>query len=65
MNHIKRLTAERDHAQKVIRTARAELTDLECYLTSAKFAAPESDYVHVRTDILPKLSAIRFALCGE
>jgi hypothetical protein len=63
MNHIARLTQERDHAREVIRALRDQLTDLEVYLTSTKFQ--ENDSVHVRTDILPKVGALRFLTCGE
>jgi hypothetical protein len=62
MNHITRLISERDSAQATIRQARELLTEIELYLTSSKFAAPDSDYVHVRTDILPKIARARFAL---
>ena len=62
MNHIARLISERDEAQATLRAARDMLTDLELYLTSSKFAAPDADYVHVRTDILPKIARVRFAL---
>jgi hypothetical protein len=62
MNHIARLTTERDEAQQTLRDARDMLTDLELYLTSSKFAAPDCDYVHVRTDILPKIARVRFKL---
>ena len=62
MNHIARLTSERDAAAQTLRDARDMLTDLELYLTSSKFAGPDADYVHVRTDILPKIAAVRFAL---
>jgi hypothetical protein len=65
MNHIARLIAERDEARAAIRAAREELTWIEHYLTGAKFAAPDADYVHVRTDILPKIAAVRFSLCGQ
>lgn len=65
MNHIARLTNERDDARDVIRRARDALTEIELYLTSSKFWAPGDDYVHVRTDMLPKISAVRFILCGE
>lgn len=64
-NHIHRIMRERDEALAVIRAARDRLTELECYLTSAKFTAPDADYVHVRTDILPKIAAVRFDLCGQ
>ncbi len=62
MSHIKRLLIERDEAQEQLRRAREELIELETYLTSPKFAWPDNDYVHVKTDILPKLSRIRFQL---
>ena len=62
MNHITRLISERDEALATIRNAREMLTELELYLTSSKFAAPDCDYVHVRTDILPKIARARFAL---
>jgi hypothetical protein len=59
MNHIHRLAAERDAAQAQLAEVEASLTDLMAYLLSAKFAGPDADYVHVRTDVLPKLTAIR------
>jgi hypothetical protein len=62
VNHIARLMSERDEALETIRNAREMLTDLELYLTSSKFAAPDADFVHVRTDILPKIARARFAL---
>jgi hypothetical protein len=62
MNHIARLISERDEARATVRNARELLTEIELYLTSSKFAAPDSDYVHVRTDILPKIARARFAL---
>lgn len=65
MNHIARLISERDEARAVIRDARNALTDIERYLSSAKFVWPQNDYVHVRTDILPKIASVRFALCGQ
>jgi hypothetical protein len=65
MNHITRLTNEREEAWAAIRAAREELTQIEHYLTSSKFTAPDCDYVHVRTDILPKIASVRFSLCGQ
>jgi hypothetical protein len=62
MNHIARLTEERDSALLQVRVARRLLTDIEVYLTSSKFAGADADYVHVRTDILPKIARARFAL---
>lgn len=65
MNHISRLTSDRDQARTVTCDTRRDLTDLIVYLSSSKFTAPDCDYVHVRTDILPKLMALQFSLCGE
>jgi hypothetical protein len=62
MNHIARLISERDEAQQTLRDAFYMLTELEHYLTSAKFNGPDNDYVHVRTDILPKIAQVRFKL---
>jgi hypothetical protein len=62
MNHIARLIKERDEAQATVRRATDMLTELELYLTSSKFHGPDCDYVHVRTDILPKIADVRFAL---
>lgn len=64
MNHIARITNERDELQALVRQVREELTFLQHYLTSSKFSAPDSDYVHVRTDILPKINRIQFMTCG-
>jgi hypothetical protein len=63
VNHIHRITAERDALADQLRGVRDQLAELERYLTSAKFAAPDADYVHVRTDVLPKVAAARFAAC--
>ncbi len=61
-NYIHRITRERDEAAQKLRQIRDMLCDIELYLTSAKFTtSPADDYVHVRTDILPKIAAIRFA----
>ena len=65
MNHIARLTQERDEALATIRKVREELIALSHYLQSSKFTAPDCDYVHVRTDILPKINAVQFLTCGQ
>ena len=57
-NFIHRVIRERDEAHQQLRQVR----DIEHYLTSTKFTnSPDDDYVHVRTDILPKIAAVRFA----
>jgi hypothetical protein len=63
MNHIARLTSERNDARAQLDAARAELNDLLGYLGSDKFtSAPDADHVHVRTDLMPKLLALRLTL---
>ena len=64
-NHIHRIMREREEAHQQLRQVREMLCDIERYLTSAKFTnSPDDDYVHVRTDILPKIAAVRFAAIG-
>lgn len=62
MNHIARITNERLEALEALSAARDIVEELEAYLLSAKFAGPDNDYVHVRTDLLPKLAHVRSAL---
>jgi hypothetical protein len=62
MNHIHRLTQERDDARATLASAQDELTRLMAYLDSPKFAWPEGDYVHIRTDLMPKLVSLRSAM---
>jgi hypothetical protein len=61
MNHIARLTTDRNEALEQLSAARELVLELEAYLLSAKFAG-DNDYVHVRTDLLPKLAHVRSAL---
>jgi hypothetical protein len=62
MNHIARLTGERLEALAQLAAARELVLELEAYLLSSKFHGPDNDYVHVRTDLLPKLAQVRSAL---
>lgn len=63
MNHIHRLTAERDAARAALASAQAELNDLLGYLSSSKFtSAPDADHVHVRTDLMPRLLRLRLTM---
>ena len=60
-SHLARVTQERDDAHAQLRAVREQLAEMERYLHSAKFQGPDADYVHVRTDILPKIRTARFA----
>jgi hypothetical protein len=56
---------ERDNLRAQLAKVRNELTDMERYYTSEKFSWPDNDYAHVRTDLLPKLSKVRFMTIEE
>jgi hypothetical protein len=62
VNYIKKLEAENRYLKTVLASAREQVTEVQGYLLSDKFAGPDSDYVHVRTDMLPKLAAIKSEL---
>ena len=62
MNHITRLTTDRAEALEQLSAARELVLELEAYLLSSKFHGPDNDFVHVRTDMLPKLARVRSAL---
>jgi transcription elongation factor GreA-like protein len=62
MNHIAKLTTERRELLEQLRDARDMVAELEAYLLSSKFAGPDNDFVHVRTDLLPKISRVKGAL---
>jgi hypothetical protein len=61
MNYIKRLEAEKAELERRLANVREMLTETMTYLTTDKFAGVENDYVHVRTDMLPRLGEIRNA----
>jgi hypothetical protein len=61
-NYIKRLEQERWLLREQLTSARKQVAAIEAYLLSDKFHGPENDYVHVRTDMLPKLAALKFEL---
>lgn len=63
MNHIARLTSDRDAARAALVSAQDELNDLLAYLSSSKFtSAPDADHIHIRTDLMPRLLRLRLAL---
>jgi hypothetical protein len=64
MNHIERLTRERDETREVLSDALDMVHDLMLYLHSRKFAGVDNDYIHISTDLLPKVCDIRRKLRG-
>lgn len=59
MNYIKMLEADKAAMAEKLGLLNAELTELMAYLSSTKFQGVDNDYVHVSTDILPKIREIR------
>ena len=62
MNHIQNLTVQRDDALTTIADAREALNELLGYLDGDKFSG-DGGYVHLRTDLMPKLLSLRLMLC--
>lgn len=61
-NYIKSLEQDRFLLTDTIERAQRLVWELEAYLLSDKFHGPDNDYVNVRTDMLPKLAAIKAEL---
>lgn len=59
MNYIHQLQNENARLKNDLSAARDRLIELECYLLSTKFQGVDNDYVHVSTDILPKITNVR------
>jgi hypothetical protein len=57
MNHIAKLTQERNEYREQLAVTREHLDILLAYLGSDKFRT--DDYVHVRTDLWPKIMHLR------
>ena len=58
-NYIKRLQREKQDALDALTATNLRLAEIQAYLLSAKFSGIDSDYVHVSTDILPKITEAR------
>jgi len=56
-NHIARLMRERDETQQLLKEMQSDLRDLLHYLQTPKFHG-DNDYIHIRTDLMPKLLQI-------
>lgn len=62
MNYINFLQDKNEAQGRAMAEAVTLLSDLMAYLESSKFQGPEKDYVHVSTDIFPKIREIRMSL---
>ncbi len=58
-NYIARLQRENQDLAAALFATNLKLAEIQAYLLSAKFSGADSDYVHVRTDILPKIAETR------
>jgi hypothetical protein len=65
MNHIAKLTQDRNDLKEIVANAETEIATLMQYLLSDKFSKPDADYIHIRTDLLPKLQQLRSTLWNE
>ena len=62
MNYIQYLQDKNEAQAQTISEAITLLTDLMFYLEGSKFQGDGNDYVHVKTDIFPKIRSIRIGL---
>jgi hypothetical protein len=62
MNYINFLQDKNEAQGRSVAEAVTLLSDLMSYLESGKFSGPDKDYVHVSTDIFPKIREIRMSL---
>lgn len=60
MNYIKRLQQTEIQMTRDVWELESDILDIVLYLRSEKFNTTERDYVHVSTDILPKLNALLY-----
>ena len=62
MNYIQSLREANDEKTALICGAVEELTSIMAYLQTAKFQGPDNDFIHIKTDLFPKLREIRLNL---
>jgi hypothetical protein len=55
VTYAARMTAERDTYADQLDSVRNLLIEIEVYLASPKFHGAANDFIHVTTDILPKI----------
>jgi len=62
MNYINYLQDKNEAQGRAVAEAITLLSDLMSYLESSKFKGADNDFVHVSTDIFPKIREIRMSL---
>ena len=62
MNYIQLLQDKTEAQGRAIAETVTQLSDLMAYLESSKFQGPDNDFVHIKTDLFPKLREIRMNL---
>ena len=62
MNYIQFLQDKTEAQGRAIAETVTQLSDLMAYLESAKFQGPDNDFVHIKTDLFPRLREIRMGL---
>lgn len=62
MNYIQFLQDKTEAQGRAIAETVTQLSDLMAYLESSKFQGPDNDFVHIKTDLFPKLREIRLNL---
>ena len=60
MNYIKQLQETEKQMTRDVWDLECDILDIVLYLRSEKFNSTENDYVHVSTDILPKLNSLLY-----
>lgn len=60
MNYIKRLEQTEIQMTRDVWELECDILDIALYLRSDKFQGTENDYIHVSTDILPKINALLY-----
>ncbi len=62
MNHILKMKLDKQETTEKIWNCEEKLVELLIYLSSSKFSSVGDDYIHVSTDLKPKLYELLYML---
>lgn len=65
MNYIKQLQTENQELKNSMEYALELLIEMQSYYSSDKFMGPENDYAHIKTDVYPRISALKMYIAGS